>query len=93
MHAAEKLYNDYRGLWTYFHWCFLKLSVLEASKNHHFYRWISKNRQWKSIFTGGWLKKTISQNLFPVRVDVIKPLVKIIFGNIKRVFKTVKKII
>jgi hypothetical protein len=36
--------------------------------------------------------RTASENRFPLAVNVIKPLVKIIFRNIKRVLKIAKNI-
>jgi hypothetical protein len=53
--------------------------VLGASKNHHFYRRVTEDRQWKSIFTGG--RRNINRQCksFP--------------GNIKQILKIVKKII
>jgi hypothetical protein len=38
--------------------------VLGVSRNHHFYRRVTENRQWKSIFTGGRRNKTASENRF-----------------------------
>jgi hypothetical protein len=35
-----------------------------GNRNHHFYRRITENRQWKSIFTGGRRNKTASENRF-----------------------------
>jgi hypothetical protein len=44
-----------------------------------------------AISTGGY-SRTVSENRFPLAADVINPLVKIIFKNIKQFFKTIKKI-
>jgi hypothetical protein len=54
----------------------------EANRNHYFYRRVTEDLQWKSIFTGGRRNKT-----------AIKPPLKIIFRNIKRVLKIANKII
>jgi hypothetical protein len=66
--------------------------VLGASSNHHFYRRVTENRQWKSIFTSGRRNKTASGNRFSLAVGVIKPPVKIVFRKHKIDFKNSKKI-
>jgi hypothetical protein len=64
--------------------------VLGASKNHHFYRRVTEDRQ--SIFTGGRPNKTASENRFSLAVDVIKPPVQIVSRKHKSNFKNNKKI-
>jgi hypothetical protein len=66
--------------------------VLGVSRNHYFYRRVTENRQWKSIFTGGRRNKTASGNRFSLAVGVIKPLVKIVSRKHKTDFKNNKKI-
>jgi hypothetical protein len=67
--------------------------VLGASSNHHFYRRVTENRQWKSIFTSGRRNKTASGNRFSLAVGVIKPPVKIVSMKHKTNFKNIKKYI
>jgi hypothetical protein len=66
--------------------------VLGASKNHHFYRRVTEDRQCKSIFTGGRRNKTANENRFSLAVDVIKPPVQIVSMKHKTDFKNSKKI-
>jgi hypothetical protein len=71
---------------------FFVTASARASRNHHFYRWVTENRQWKSIFPGGRRNKTASGNRFSLAVGVIKPPVKIVSRKHKTNFKNSKKI-
>jgi hypothetical protein len=51
--------------------------VLGASKNHYFYRQVTEDHQWKSISTGGGVKKTVSGYGFPLVIGVINSLIKL----------------
>jgi hypothetical protein len=62
--------------------------VLGASKNHHFYRRVTDDRQQKSISTGGWVKKTLVEIFTSGQRN--KTASKNIFRNIKYVLKTTK---
>jgi hypothetical protein len=65
--------------------------VLEVSRNHHFYRRVTEDRQCKSIFTGGRRNKTASENRFSLAVDIIKPPVQIVSRKHNTDFKNSKK--
>jgi hypothetical protein len=71
---------------------FFVTASARASRNHHFHRRVTKNRQWKSIFTDGRCNKTASGNRFSLAVGIIKPPVKIVSRKHKTDFKNNKKI-